>query len=68
MLRRHHRWMLPLGGALAGLVLGVSYWFAWGCRACAENNSPFGIVAFFVVTTAVMTTVWGKDHVRPPLS
>ena len=65
-LTLHQRWVLPLAGALAGLLLGLSYWFAWGCRNCAKDNSPYGIVGLFVVTTALMTAMWGKDHLRSP--
>ncbi len=68
MLRKHHRWMLPLGGAFVGLLFGLTYWFAWGCRSCAKDNSPYAIIAFFVVTSAVMAASWGKDHIQTPLS
>lgn len=64
MLRRHPRLLLALIGAAFGLVLGLGYWFAWGCRRCAVDNSPVAIVLFFVVVSATMSVRWGKDHLR----
>ena len=54
-----------IGGA-GGLALGLSYWFAWGCRQCAVDNSPVAIVGFFVVVGAVLARSWGPDHLRTP--
>ncbi len=55
---------LWLIGAAAGLVFGVGYWFAWGCRACAKGESPVAILLFCAIVGAVMARAWGKDHLR----
>ena len=62
-MRMTSRWFLPLIGSGGGLFFGLTYWFAWGCRNCAKDNSPYGIVAFSVVCGAVMAHYWGKDHI-----
>ena len=59
-------WLLGVGGALSGVALGLGYWFVWGCRRCAQDNSPVSVVAFFAVVCAAMAHFWGKDHLRPP--
>jgi len=64
MSRRHPRLFLAAVGALFGLVLGLGYWFVWGCRRCAKDNSPVAIVLFFVVVSAIMSLRWGKDHLE----
>lgn len=64
MLRRQQRLALWAIGAASGLLLGLTYWFAWGCRRCAADESPISIVAFFVVVSAILARVWGRDHIR----
>ncbi|MCA9621109.1 MAG: hypothetical protein KC731_18940 [Myxococcales bacterium] len=66
MLQKHPRLVLASGGGLFGLLLGLGYWFVWGCRSCAKDNSPVAIVSFFVVVCAVMAARWGRDHIQPP--
>ncbi len=58
--------MLAPGGALAGIALGLSYWFVWGCTRCAKGDSPVAIVTSIAVICAAMAHFWGKDHLRPP--
>jgi hypothetical protein len=58
--------LLWLIGGGAGLVFGLSYWFAWGCRNCASQNSALGIVGFCVVVGGLMARWWGIDHLRRP--
>jgi hypothetical protein len=57
---------LWLFGAAFGLLFGLSYWYAWGCRNCAKDKSPIALVAFCTVVGAGMGRVWGKDHLRQP--
>lgn len=65
-LRRHPKLSLAVGGGALGLAGGLTYWFAWGCTRCAKDNSPYAVVAFFVLCGAAMAVTWGKDHLAPP--
>ena len=51
-------------GAGVGLGAGLSWWFLWGCRACAAGTGPWRALAFCVVISAVLANLWGKDHLR----
>ncbi len=64
MLARRQRLFLWGLGAVSGLALGLTYWYAWGCRRCAEGNHPVAIVGFFVVVGAVLARAWGPDHLK----
>ncbi|MEM1031272.1 MAG: hypothetical protein AAF928_19875 [Myxococcota bacterium] len=68
MLRAYPRLMLALGGGAAGVGLGLTYWFAWGCRRCAAGERPIRLVAFFAIVSAAMAVRWGRDHFDAPLS
>lgn len=50
-------------GAVGGLVFGLTYWYAWGCRTCAKDNSPIALIAFCTVVGAGMARVWGPGIV-----
>jgi hypothetical protein len=54
-----------VGGAL-GLVLGVVWYYAWGCRHCAAGSTVAQIIVFSVACGVVLGNVWGKDHLRSP--
>jgi hypothetical protein len=54
----------PRLGGLFGLLLGLGYWYGWGCTRCAKDDSPVAIVTFFVVVSAGMALAWGRDHLR----
>ena len=51
-------------GSGGGLLAGVSYWFAWGCRACAKGKSPWEVIAFMTIMGAILANAWGMDHLR----
>jgi hypothetical protein len=53
-------------GAGFGLIFGLTYWYAWGCRNCAKDNSPVALIAFCVVVGVGMAHYWGRDHLRRP--
>jgi hypothetical protein len=65
VLARRQRLTLWAIGAIGGLVLGLGYWYAWGCRRCAQDNEPVAIVGFFVVVGAILARAWGPDHFHP---
>ncbi len=46
-------------GALGGLIFGLTYWYAWGCRRCAKDNNPVALIGFCVVVGAGMSRAWG---------
>ena len=64
MTRRYPRLFLAAVGSAMGLGFGVTYWFAWGCRACAKDGSPWAIFAFCMSIGAAMAMLWGKDHLK----
>lgn len=66
-IARRPRLGLGLSGGVFGLLLGLGYWFLWGCTRCAKDNSPYAVVAFFVVCGAGMALSWGRDHLPPPV-
>ncbi len=67
MLTKRPLLSLWLVGGVIGLVFGLTYWFAWGCRNCASQNSVYGIVGFCVLVGGAMARTWGPDHLRPDL-
>lgn len=54
-------------GGVLGLLAGLSYWYGWGCRACAKDAHPARIVMMFVLPAIFMADRWGRDHVREKL-
>jgi len=53
-------------GALGGLGIGLSYWYGWGCRNCAKDNSQLAVVGVCVLLGIGMAHFWGPDHHRAP--
>ncbi|MFO0550638.1 MAG: hypothetical protein U0271_19750 [Polyangiaceae bacterium] len=53
-----------LAGLMFGLVVGLTYWFVWGCDRCARGMHPAAVLAIFVVPSIFMFDVWFADHAR----
>jgi hypothetical protein len=51
-------------GALGGLLFGLTYWYAWGCRKCAKDNNPIALIGFCTVVGAGMARAWGGQIVE----
>jgi len=62
MMKKYPKLTLWLVGAGFGLVFGLTWWFAWGCRRCAEGDNPFAIIAIITVVGAGMGRYLGRDH------
>jgi len=50
-----------LGLTLGGLV-GVAWWFLWGCRYCAPGGAPYGPLVFTALMGGVLGQVLGRSH------
>lgn len=62
MLRKHPKLTLWLVGAAFGLAFGLTWWFAWGCRRCAEGDDPVLTIALITLAGAAMGRYLGRDH------
>jgi hypothetical protein len=51
-------------GAGVGLAGVLTWWFAWGCRACVRGRTPWDTFVFAVVMGVVMANWWGMDHLK----
>lgn len=58
------RIVLTAFGAGVGLFAGLSWWFLWGCRACAAGGDPWAQLAMSALVGVALANAWGMDHLR----